>query len=196
MEKIDDDTRKRFATGCNQHIRQPGAKILDDTKEKAFELFRSDEEKQKYLDIHGHDTELVAFCASRGEFQSIIWHLVLKGNLELVLKESLLTQENRPWPPEVDRDGFLDEVYRVLKTRRLFEALSGSNDVPESIFTSEEEFKSMPWAERWYEQMNTCRGILEKGAFLGKQSLDPSTAEFISGLVSSPWSSVDSNHCD
>ena len=186
MEKIDNDLRKKLATGCNQHIRQPGAKISDNTKEKAFGLFLTDEEKQKYLDIHGHDSELVEFCASRGAFQFIVWRLVLKGNLELVLKESLLTRENRPWPPGVDRDGFLDEVYRVLKIRSLMEALTPGNKVPESVFTIEEEFQSMPWAERWYEQINTCRSILEKAVFHRIQLGEPSIAEFVSGLVSFP----------
>ncbi|KAF8420254.1 hypothetical protein EV426DRAFT_675679 [Tirmania nivea] len=181
MKEVDDDTRKRLATGCNQYIRRPGMKISDNTKEKAFNLFCTDKEKQKYLETHNHDTELIEFRASRGEFHSAIWHLVQKGNLELVLKESLLTHKNRPWPSNVDE--FLEEIYWVLKTRSLFEALAPGNDVPESIFTTEEAFKSLPWAKRWHEQINTCRGVLENAVFPSTELRHPSTVEFVSGLI-------------
>ena len=150
-------------------------------KEKAFNLFLTDEEKQMYLDNYDHDAELVEFCSSRDKFQFVIWRLVLKGNLKLILKESLQITDHRPWPSKVDE--FLNEVYRVLKTRRLLETLDRRKDIPESAFEIEAEFKSMPWVEGWYKQITTCQDVLQKPIFHSRVS-NQSQGEFVSGLVS------------
>ena len=183
LEEIDDDLRKELAIGCNQHVRQQGANTSDIVKEEAFNLFCTDEEKQMYLDDNNHDAELVEFCSSRDKFQFVIWRLVLKGNLKLILKESLRITNHRPWPSKVDE--FLNEVYRVLKTRRLLETLDRDDDIPESVFEIEEEFKSMPWVEGWQKQITSCRGVLEKPVFHSRVS-NQSQGEFVSGLVSFP----------
>ncbi|KAF8426773.1 hypothetical protein EV426DRAFT_448432 [Tirmania nivea] len=181
LEEIDVDERKEWAMKCNQYVRQPGTKQANQMREKAFELFISNEEKMEYLEMHAHFIELLDFAASRGEFPSTIWFLVLKGHLRKILQLSL--QNNGKWKWPANRDSFLEQVYRAIKTETLFKALSTGKEVPETLFTIEKEFLTAPWVKRWHTQINSCSDILANCTLPTKIPLDQDTKELVSVLI-------------
>ncbi|KAF8463424.1 hypothetical protein BDZ91DRAFT_305427 [Kalaharituber pfeilii] len=168
-DSIDNAERKSYATGCNLHARQPDTTIGSHLLEKAFNLFKTPEEKKEFLESFGFYEELLQFCISRGEYQDGIARLVLAGRLEDVLEFSLQRDAAWSWLPSSDE--FLSEIYRSIKAEKLMEALDASKVLPESVISTGGKFATVPWVKQWDKQLSICHDILLTQRIPNKQEL-------------------------
>ena len=132
--------KKVMARQLNALLRQN--KIPRDLKEKTFNLFVSDDEKQEFLKEYKHFDELWLFLQERERFDEAFEELFKADEFDLLLKKSY--QASEKW--QISRKKDLTEIYNSVNASH---AMAANTKVIGITASPTSNYENAVWAREW-----------------------------------------------